>query len=105
MNMGSMAVQHVDQPVLREVVRIFRSLSDESRVRIVNLLIENTRLCVSDIASSLDIPISSVSHHLRLLKDLGFVGHERDGKKVYHSLIDDCIRDILRRAIEHVGEE
>ena len=98
-------MQTSEPSVIRDVVRIFRSLSDESRVKIVNLLIENKRLCVSDISSKLDIPISSVSHHLRLLKDLGFVGHEREGKKVYHSLADDCIRDILRRASEHVAGE
>lgn len=87
----------------QSIVRMFGSLSDESRVRIIQLLIDNERLSVSDIASAVGISISAASHHLRKLKDLGFVAHERDGKRVYHQLIDDCIKDILGRALEHVS--
>jgi DNA-binding transcriptional ArsR family regulator len=64
---------------------------------------QEKRIFVSEIAKRTGQHISSVSHHLRILKDLGFVKHERQGKKVYHTLDDDCIRDIMERAKEHVA--
>ncbi|MFX1266099.1 MAG: ArsR/SmtB family transcription factor [Promethearchaeota archaeon] len=87
----------------QNLVRIFRALTDESRLRIVHLLMNVDRISVSEIASELDQHISGVSHHLRILRNLGFVKREREGKWVYHSLDDDCIEDMMRRGLEHVG--
>ncbi len=87
----------------QNAARIFRALTDESRLRIVHLLMNVDRISVSEIASELDQHISGVSHHLRILRNLGFVKRERKGKWVYHSLDDECIEDIMRRALEHVG--
>ncbi|MHA2378899.1 MAG: ArsR/SmtB family transcription factor [Candidatus Thorarchaeota archaeon] len=85
------------------LVRIFRALTDASRLRIVHLLMKVDRISVSDIASRLEQHMSGVSHHLRILRDLGFVKREREGKWIYHSLDDECIEDIMERALEHVG--
>ena len=56
-----------------------------------------------DIANELEMTITSVSHQLSKLKDLGFVAKEKSGKNAYYHLDDDCIRSILRRAEEHVS--
>ncbi|MHA2118387.1 MAG: ArsR/SmtB family transcription factor [Candidatus Thorarchaeota archaeon] len=93
----------LDQLDAQNIARLFSALNDESRVRIVHLLMQEKRIFVSEIAERTGQHISSVSHHLRILKDLGFVKHERQGKKVYHMLDDDCIRDIMERAKEHVA--
>lgn len=87
----------------QNLVRIFRALTDESRLRIVHLLMNVDKISVSEIASQLGQHISGVSHHLRILRDLGFVTRERKGKWIYHSMDDECIEDIMRRALEHVG--
>jgi DNA-binding transcriptional ArsR family regulator len=88
---------------LEALVRIFKALSDQSRLRIIALLAEDRRRSVSEVANELGMSISSVSHHLSILGNLGFVGKKRNGKQVYHSLDDQCVRDILKRAIEHVS--
>ena len=88
---------------LEALVRIFKALSDQSRLRIIATLAEDRKRNVSEIANELDMSISSVSHHLSILGNLGFVGKKRNGKQVYHSLDDQCVRDILKRAIEHVS--
>ncbi|MCK5302396.1 MAG: helix-turn-helix transcriptional regulator [Candidatus Thorarchaeota archaeon] len=88
---------------LEALVRIFKALSDQSRLRIIALLAEDRRRSVSEVANELGMSISSVSHHLSILGNLGFVGKKRNGKRVYHSLDDQCVRDILKRAIEHVS--
>lgn len=88
---------------LDDVIDIFRALSDHSRVRIISVLTRKESLCVSDIAKSLDMPISRVSHHLSTLKMLGFVRSKQDGKQVFYSIDDDCITDIMKRALDHVA--
>ena len=88
---------------LDDVIDIFRALSDHSRVRILSALTRQESLCVSDIAESLKMPISRVSHHLSTLRMLGFVKSKQDGKQVFYSIDDDCITDIMKRARDHVA--
>nr|KXH75688.1 MAG: hypothetical protein AM325_16045 [Candidatus Thorarchaeota archaeon SMTZ1-45] len=87
---------------LDEVITIFKTLSDPSRVRILSTLSKQESLSVGEIADRLEMKISSVSHQLSTLKMLGFVKNQRDGQHVYYSLDDDCITDIMMRARDHV---
>ncbi|MHA1864047.1 MAG: ArsR/SmtB family transcription factor [Candidatus Thorarchaeota archaeon] len=87
---------------LEDIVTMFKALGDPSRVKIIALLTRETNLCVSGIANRLDMSISRVSHHLKLLEHLGFVRHRQEGKEVFHRIEDDCIIDIMARAQEHV---
>ncbi len=90
---------------LQKTVRIFRILSDESRVRILWLLMEQGEMYVSDITDILNLSQSNVSHHLSLLELLGFVSKRRDpadGRRIGYKIEDDCIEDILRRTKDHV---
>ena len=88
---------------LKSLSRIFKALSDVSRLKIISELTQVEELCVSDIAERVGMSISSVSHHLRLLENLNFVSHDKVGKQVYHYVSDKCIIDIIRRAKKHVG--
>ena len=88
---------------LNSVIDIFRALSDHSRARIIAALTLQDRVCVSDIADSLEMPISRVSHHLSTLKMLKFVKSKQEGKQVFYSIDDDCITDIMKRARDHVA--
>jgi len=92
-----------EEAELDDVIDIFRALSDHSRVRILSALTRDDSLCVSDIAESLEMPISRVSHHLSTLKMLGFVRSRQEGKQVFYSIDDDCITDIMKRARDHVA--
>ncbi len=87
---------------LEDIVTMFKALGDPSRVKIIALLTREVNLCVSSIADRLDMSISRVSHHLKLLEHLGFVKHRQEGKQVYYRIEDDCIIDIMARAQEHV---
>jgi len=87
---------------LEDIVSMFKALGDPSRVKIIALLTREANLCVSSIAKRLDMSVSRVSHHLKLLEHLGFVKHRQEGKEVFHRIEDDCIIDIMARAQEHV---
>ena len=82
---------------------VFRVLGDETRTKILYLL-SHKELCVCDIASTLDMSLPAISHHLRLLKALRLVRYRRDGKMVYYSLDDEHILHLIREAQEHFAE-
>ena len=69
-----------------------------------NHLIEK---CVNDIALQVGCSQSLVSHQLKVLKDGGFVKSKKEGTKIYYSLKDEHVRQIMHITYEHVleGEE
>ncbi|HVL51697.1 MAG TPA: metalloregulator ArsR/SmtB family transcription factor [Actinomycetota bacterium] len=96
-----------DQAVsIREAQRLaqmFQLFADATRTRILYTLLQAREMCVNDIASSLGIPETSVSHALRLLRVAGVVRNRRDGRLVYYSLDDEHIRMLLSTSREHLA--
>ena len=70
---------------LGSITRQFKALSDENRLRIVDLLRGGER-CVCELTDSLDLGQSLLSFHLKTLKDAGLVSDRRDGRWAYYSL-------------------
>ncbi|MBI5875373.1 MAG: metalloregulator ArsR/SmtB family transcription factor [Deltaproteobacteria bacterium] len=70
---------------MREITKIYKALSDETRLRILNLL-HDEALCVCNIMSVLEMGQSKVSRHLTYLKHAGLIEDRRKGKWVYYSL-------------------
>ncbi|MEW6046297.1 MAG: metalloregulator ArsR/SmtB family transcription factor [Bacillota bacterium] len=67
--------------------RVFRALSDPTRLRILALLAAQDRpLCVCDIVAQFPLGQPTISHHLRILREAGLVTAERRGSWVYHSV-------------------
>lgn len=84
--------------------RIFKVLGDPSRLRIIYTLSQSP-LCVCDIATVLDMTQSSISHHLRILRDLNLVKFRRDGKLVIYSLDDDHVLKLFKEGLEHTRHD
>ena len=80
---------------------LFKALSDPSRVRIISALSE-TELCVHDLAATLGMSQSAVSHQLRSLREMRLVRYRKQGRHVFYQLDDEHIRDLYRRGVEHV---
>jgi ArsR family transcriptional regulator, arsenate/arsenite/antimonite-responsive transcriptional repressor len=59
--------------------RLFKSLADETRLKILWLLTDQEELCVCDVMRTLGITQSKASRHLRYLYHLGWVTDRRDG--------------------------
>ncbi|MBI5682615.1 MAG: winged helix-turn-helix transcriptional regulator [Deltaproteobacteria bacterium] len=70
---------------IREITDIYKALSDETRIRIVNILQEG-KLCVSSIVNILGLRQSTVSRHLSYLRTKGVAESRREGVQVYYSL-------------------
>lgn len=83
------------------------AFSDPTRILILYLLDEKPRN-VSELTAELDIPQSSTSRHLKVLRDRGLVTAIRQGANVQYQLADkrliqalDILRSILRDRIAH----
>lgn len=70
---------------LTRSVRIFHALSDETRLRLVDLLRGGER-CVCDLTEALGAAQNRLSFHLKILKDVGLVLDRREGRWVYYRL-------------------
>ncbi|MHB1071301.1 MAG: ArsR/SmtB family transcription factor [Gemmatimonadaceae bacterium] len=81
----------------------FRMLGDPTRLRIVAALAK-AELCVCDLALTLGVSSSVVSHSLRALRDMRVVRYRREGKIAYYALDDAHIAALLREGFRHVEE-
>jgi DNA-binding transcriptional ArsR family regulator len=86
-----------------QLADLFRLLGDTSRLRIVAACLD-APTAVSAIAEGLDLSLSLVSHHLRLLKAARIVRAERQGKNVFYAADDEHIRRVIVDMLEHVAE-
>lgn len=93
---------HLDDETLFVVSQTFKALSDPTRIRILNLLCSEER-SVNDIADTLNLSQSTVSHQLRFLKNLRLVKFKREGTTLFYSNDDDHIMNLLQQAIEHAA--
>ena len=66
------------------LANIFRTLSVDTRVRIIQLLMKYGPLCVNALSSRLDVTQGAVSQHLRILRDAGMVISEKRGYYVHY---------------------
>jgi len=90
----------VDTSLLAEFFKIF---SDETRLRILDSLLEGDKY-VSDLVESVNMSPSCVSHQLKNLRALNLVKCEKLGQNVKYSISDEHIRIILKYGIEHISE-
>lgn len=75
----------LDEAETKRQVKIFKALANETRLKILTFLRQG-RLCVCEIVEALQMPQSTVSHHLYILVSVGFVNNRKTGKWVYYSL-------------------
>lgn len=80
----------------------FKLLADPTRMRLLYALLEAGELCVCDLAETIGVPESSVSHALRLLRTSGIVRNRRAGRVIYYSLDDSHVRLLLDLSLEHL---
>ena len=70
---------------MRELVKALKALSDETRLRIMNLLLER-ECCVCEVMQALDISQSRASRNLGILQDAGFLKVRRDRVWIVYSV-------------------
>ena len=93
----------IEKETSEQIAELFKAFGDTTRVRILWLLLQREQ-CVGQIADTLGISQSAISHQLRILKQMHLIKVRRDGKNALYSLADDHVRTILQMGLEHVTE-
>ncbi len=88
--------------VLDSITCFFSIFADPTRVRMLSAL-AISEMCVTDLSRVLEINQTTVSHQLRLLKNLGIVKCERFGKVITYSLVNDTVNDVMLKGVEFLG--
>lgn len=92
-----------DMNLLYELSDFFKVMGDSTRIQLLWAL-EESEMCVGDLAVLLNMTKSAVSHQLKVLRIAKLVRSNKKGKNVYYSLNDEHVKDILEKALEHVCE-
>ena len=87
--------------------QVCSGLADPNRILILYTLAENA-LNVSDLSETIELPQSTVSRHLKILRDRNMVVAQREGQSVFYSLSDiriiqalDLLRSVLANSLEN----
>ncbi|MDD5362448.1 MAG: metalloregulator ArsR/SmtB family transcription factor [Ignavibacteria bacterium] len=71
--------------MLEELEKIFKALSDSNRIRIIKML-QKKPLCVCEIQAVLKLAVSTVSKHLSILREAGFISDWKEGKWINYKI-------------------
>ena len=91
---------------MKELATVFKALSDEARLRILNLLFRTGELCVCDIESTTGFTQTKVSRHLSYLRNAGLLDSRQQGLWILYKIAEPqnegharlltCLRTILQ---------
>ncbi len=82
------------ETILENLSEKFKALSDPTRLKILYLL-EGGELCVCELILALDKPQSTISHHLNVLKNAGFIAGRKEGLWIHYKLKNHKIMNII----------
>ena len=80
----------------------FRSLSDPTRLRIIEIL-RTGEHCVCELTDQLELGQSLLSFHLKTLREAGLVRDRRQGRWTYYTLDEDGLRAMAATLVELAG--
>ncbi len=81
---------------MERIARLYKALSEPTRLRILALLLHHGELCVCDVEAAIGATQSKTSRHLRYLAAAGLVQDRRDGVRVLYRVVDAPDADAAR---------
>ena len=88
---------------LMDLAELFSMFADTTRIRVLFKLSEG-EMSVGELAQSLEMTQSAISHQLALLKRAKLIKSRREGRNSIYSLADSHVSTILSQGMEHVEE-
>jgi ArsR family transcriptional regulator len=96
---GTICPPMISEAQAQQYAEWFKVLADPTRLRILNLLVCNSKpLCVCDIVDHFELGQPTISHHLKILRESCFVNTERQANFIYYSINQDCISGLPQAA-------
>ncbi|AKP50415.1 ArsR/SmtB family transcription factor [Cyclobacterium amurskyense] len=85
-------------------MRVFKALSEESRVRILHLLMQNQELCISDLEHILEFTQTKTSRHVTYLKNAGLIGSKKKDQWTFYYVLDEA-HEILNQILKFIKKD
>lgn len=92
-----------DENEMADLAELFKVFGDSTRIRILFCLYDEER-SVTEIAETLNMTTSAVSHQLKILKTNKLIDSRRDGKQIFYFLADEHVHSILAVGRDHIEE-
>jgi len=92
---------------MEEYLKVIKSLSESTRIRILALLLQAREVCVSDIVEALQENQYKVSRHLKVLQETSFVKSNRKGRWIYYQLNNEEVsfKQALLDAVSNISSD
>ena len=100
----SPTVGKLQDKLAKDLVRIFKLLSDETRLRILYSLSQTEELHVRALCELLQLSQPAVSHHLGMLRNAGIVDPRRDGKHNFYRILPGNFEHLLMLVFDGIPE-
>ncbi len=96
--------QMENEELIIKLADFFAVFGDSTRMQIL-MLLRISEMNVSDIAQTLNMSTSAISHQLKVLRQNDLVRTRRDGKYIYYYLSDAHVISIITQGVEHLLED
>ena len=83
---------------------VFKSLSDESRIRILNILSKRKEATISDLEMILNFTQTKTSRHVNYLKSSGLLNYRNHDQFIFYSLREEAL-DIIDQIFEYLDKD
>src|SRR4051794_35592915 len=96
----------LDEATAEQLARVFKALSDPTRVRLVSLIAaaDGGQACICDLTEPVGLSQPTVSHHMKILADAGLVSREQRGRWAYFRVVDEALAAVARALTENRSE-
>lgn len=98
-----------NEKVINAMEELLKVSADATRLKIMISLLGDSEIvvekCVGEIQEETSCSQSLVSHQLKVLKDADLVATRKEGTKIYYSLKDEHVEQLLKVVLEHVLEK
>lgn len=84
--------------------QIFKALSDESRIRILSLILQNKEMCISDLEHILDFTQTKTSRHMAYLKNAGLINSRKVEQWIFYNIKEEAY-DLLSQVFIYLEKD
>jgi len=90
--------------IIDKLSSFYKVFADQTRLKILTILDAVGSMCVNDIAVTINMTKSAVSHQLNYLRVNNLVKSQKSGKEVMYGIADEHVKDIFEKGVEHILE-
>jgi len=92
-------MEPIDADQADELEDLFKILANDTRLRLLHTLARVEEMCVCDLATAVGMTPQAISNQLQRLYGRGIVSTRRSGNMIYYRVIDQCVVELLQKAI------